>query len=69
MNEPSRFSQLLKGSRGIWTTERPNQLAAGLAYFGIFSFAPIIYIAFAVAGLFLDSGSLMDNALIRLEGS
>jgi uncharacterized BrkB/YihY/UPF0761 family membrane protein len=34
----------------IWVTERPTQLAAALAYYGMFSFAPVIYIAFALAG-------------------
>ena len=69
MNEAPKFTEFLKGLYRVWITERPNQLAAGLAYFGMFSFAPIILIAFAVAGLFLDSAELMDQAFARLEGA
>jgi uncharacterized BrkB/YihY/UPF0761 family membrane protein len=42
----------------IWITERHNTLAAALAYYGMFSFAPLIYIAFTVAGIFLDELAL-----------
>lgn len=38
----------------IWITERPSQLSAALAYYGMFSFAPIIFIAFGVVGIFAD---------------
>jgi membrane protein len=37
----------------IWITERPTQFAAALAYYAIFSFVPVIYIAFTVADLFV----------------
>lgn len=67
MSEAPKFRGFLKGVIRVWSVERPNQLAAGLAYFGMFSFAPLIYIAFIVAGLFLDSASLMDQAFTRLE--
>ena len=67
MSEAPKASDFFKGVLHIWSIERPNQLAAGLAYFGMFSFAPIIYIAFVVAGLFLDSTSLMEDVFARLE--
>jgi len=67
MSEAPKASDFFKGVLHIWSIERPNQLAAGLAYFGMFSFAPIIYIAFVVAGLFLDSASQMENVFVRLE--
>ena len=69
MSETPKFSGFFKGIYGVWVAERPNQLAAGLAYFGMFSFAPVIYIAFIVAGLFLDSASLMEDVYARLEES
>jgi uncharacterized BrkB/YihY/UPF0761 family membrane protein len=50
MDDAPKFTEFLKGLYSIWITERPNQLAAGLAYFGMFSFALVIYIAFLVAG-------------------
>jgi membrane protein len=51
----------------IWISERPTQLAAALAYFGLFSFAPVIYIAFTVAGLFFDQAALLDRFMAQLE--
>ena len=51
----------------IWITERPNQLAAALAYFGMFSFAPIIFIAFSVVGLFADQIAAANQFYERLE--
>jgi membrane protein len=51
----------------IWATERPGQLAAALAYYGMFAFAPVIFIAFWVAGLFIDQLSAVDQFYIRLE--
>lgn len=38
----------------IWIGERPGQLAAALSYYGMFSFAPVIYLAFRIADLFID---------------
>ena len=67
MSEAPNAIVFLKGVYRVWAIERPNQLAAGLAYFGMFSFAPVIYIAFIVAGFFLDSASLMENVLARIE--
>jgi membrane protein len=38
----------------IWVSEKPNQLAAALSYFGMFSFAAVIYIAFWLASFFIN---------------
>ena len=51
----------------IWISERPNQLAAALAYFGLFSFAPVIYIALSIAGVFVDQAAVLERFLNRLE--
>jgi membrane protein len=51
----------------IWATERPGQLAAALAYYGMFAFAPVIFIAFWVAGLFIDQLSAANQFYTRLE--
>jgi membrane protein len=37
-----------------WVSERPGQQAAALAYFGLFSMAPIIFIGFTIASLVLQ---------------
>jgi membrane protein len=53
----------------IWVSERPTQLAAALAYFGLFSFAPVIYIAFLVAGIFVDRSALLDRMITSVEAT
>jgi uncharacterized BrkB/YihY/UPF0761 family membrane protein len=40
----------------IWVSEKPNQLAAALSYFGMFSFAAVIYIAFWLASFIYQRG-------------
>jgi len=51
----------------IWVEERPAQLAAALAYYGMFSFVPLIFIAITMAGLFLEGSALTDRVFTRLE--
>jgi membrane protein len=51
----------------IWISERPSQLAAGLAYYGMFSFAPVIFIGYSVAGLFIDQLAAAERMYQRLE--
>ncbi len=53
----------------IWVAERPTQLAAALAYFGLFSFAPVIYIAFFVAGFFIDRSILLERMMANLQAT
>lgn len=51
----------------IWISERPSQLAASLAYCGMFSFAPVIYIGYLVAGLFIDQLEATERMYQRME--
>lgn len=51
----------------IWITERPTQLAAALAYYAMFSIAPVIFITFRVAGAIIDNVSLTEQVFARLE--
>jgi membrane protein len=50
----------------IWTLERPTVLAAALAYFGMFAFAPIIYVSLMIAGFFVDQLALTNKMLETL---
>ena len=48
-----------------------NQMAAALAFYGIFSLAPLIAISIAVAGVFIEPGAienLIDTELYKLLG-
>jgi membrane protein len=51
----------------VWAVEKPNQLVAALAYFGVFSFAPVIYIAYWLAGLFIDEAAAAERLYERVE--
>ena len=44
----------------IWITERPAQFAAALAYYSLFSFVPVIYVAYTLADLLLGRLSTAD---------
>jgi membrane protein len=58
--------EFIKEIYRIWVSERPTQLAAALAYFGLFSFAPVIYISFIVAGFFIDKSILLERLMTSL---
>jgi len=51
----------------IWVSERPALLAAALAYYGMFSLAPAIYIAFQVAGMFIDQFAAADQLFSQIQ--
>jgi membrane protein len=50
----------------IWYAERPTQLAAALAYYGLFALAPIVFVAFTVAGIFINSLETANRISQRL---
>ena len=50
----SKLVAFLKEIYGIWISERPTQFAAALAYYAIFSFVPVIYIAFTITELVIE---------------
>jgi membrane protein len=51
----------------IWISERPTQLAAALAYYSMFSFAPIIFVAVSIVELFIDEIDPASQFFQRLE--
>jgi len=51
----------------IWISEKPNQLAAALAYFGMISFAAVIYIAYRLAGVFINEAAAGERLYTRIE--
>ncbi|OGO61000.1 MAG: hypothetical protein A2029_03285 [Chloroflexi bacterium RBG_19FT_COMBO_47_9] len=59
--------QFIKELYSIWIAERPTQLAAALAYYGMFSFAPIIFVAVSIAGLFIENIDPASQLFQRLE--
>ncbi|MFC2023952.1 YihY/virulence factor BrkB family protein [Chloroflexota bacterium] len=51
---------------GIWTAERPARLAAALSYYAMFSLAPMLYVAIAVVGFFIDEGAVVDRLVVQI---
>jgi len=51
----------------IWVNEKPNQLAAALAYFGMLSFAAVFYIAYFIAGIFINEAAAAERLYTRIE--
>ena len=66
MNSRPSLKEFAKELYRIWATERPGQLAAALAYYGMFAFAPVIFIAFWVAGFFIEQFST-EQFFTRME--
>lgn len=64
MQQKPTLIEFFRGVYNIWLTERPSQLAAALAYFSLFSFAPIIYIAFKISSVVLNA-ALVESQIIE----
>ena len=67
MNKISVIRELVKEVSQIWVLKRPTLLAAALAYYGVFSFAPVIYLAFLLAGIFINEAAFAERFYGRLE--
>jgi membrane protein len=66
MDKRPSLIEFVKEIYSIWVNEKPNQLAAALAYFGMFSFAAVIYIAFRLAGIFIDEAAAAERFYTRV---
>ena len=64
MQKKPHLIDFFKEVYNIWITERPSQLAAALAYFSLFSFAPIVYIAYKISSLVL-SAALLESQIVE----
>ena len=51
---------------GIWSAERPSRLAAALAYYAMFSIAPMLYVAITVAGTFINEAAIVDRLVAQV---
>lgn len=58
---------LIKTTFSEWNADNASRLAAALAYYAIFSIAPLLVIAVAVAGFILGRGSARDELLRQVQ--
>ena len=50
----------------IWSARRPARLAAALAYYAMFSLAPMLYVAITVAGTFVNEAAIVDRLVAEV---
>ncbi len=61
MNRSAPILNFAKELIAAWNSDNPMRLAAALAYYSMFSFAPMLFIALTVAGLFIDTLAVADQ--------
>jgi membrane protein len=61
--------RFLKELFAAWGEGRSPQAAAALAYYSMFSFAPLLFIMLTVAGLFLDELMAAEELFTRLQNT
>ncbi|MGG6242017.1 YihY/virulence factor BrkB family protein [Nodosilinea sp. AN01ver1] len=64
---PKQVLRLLKQAFQEWNKDKASQLAAALAYYTLFSLAPLLILAIAIAGLFFDSVAVRDQLMSQVE--
>lgn len=67
MNLFTPIRDFIKDIIDEWGTHMPHRQAAALAYYGMFSFAPVLFIAVTVAGLFINELAMVDEIINRMN--
>ena len=68
MKALSNLFDLLKRAYQDWKEDRASRLAASLAYYTIFSIAPLLVIAIAVAGFIWERESVEAQVIAQIHG-
>src|ERR1051325_5005434 len=64
-----RLEWLIRDTFFRWIDDNPFQMAAALAYYTLFSIAPLLLIAIAVAGSFLGEKLRKNSLLVQFKTS
>ena len=67
MNLLKAIFSLIKETIGEYVKDRGTIYAAGLAYYGVFSIAPLLVFATAVAGRFIGRGAAGEQVALQLQ--
>lgn len=62
------ISKMLRQTYEEWKSDHASQLAAALAYYTVFSLAPLLVIAMAVAGFFWEQSAIEEQVLTQIQG-
>ena len=63
-----RIWRLIKETVKEWNEDKAARLAAALAYYTMFSLAPLLVIVIAIAGFFFDRGAGKDQLMQQIQG-
>ncbi len=64
---PKQVWRLLKEAFQEWNQDDASRLAAALAFYTIFSLAPLLILVIAIASLIFDQGTVQDEILQQIE--
>ena len=64
---PKQVWRVFKDAFGEWSKDNASRLAAALAYYTIFSIAPLLILVIAIAGLFFDSAAVRDQLMGQIQ--
>jgi membrane protein len=65
---PRRIWQITKSSVTAWQDDHAASMGGALAYYTLFSLAPVLIIAIAVAGFFLGEEAARGEIFVQLRG-
>lgn len=65
---PRSWKELLKQTGAEWTEDKVPRLGAALAYYAIFSLAPLLVISLAILGLVYEGDAARDELNKQLQG-
>lgn len=63
------IGQLIKATASRWSDDKASRLAAALAYFALFSVAPLLVIAIVIAGQIFSQSSIKTEILSQVQSS
>ncbi len=64
---PKQLWRVIKEAFEAWNRDNASRLAAALAYYTVFSIAPLLILVIAIAGLFFDSASVRDQLMDQIR--
>ena len=62
-----KYWSMLKNTFSEWSEDKASRLAAALAYYTIFSMAPLLIIVVAVAGIFFQRSTVQQAMLSQIQ--
>lgn len=64
---PKQVLRLIKEAFQAWNRDNASRLAAALAYYTVFSLAPLLILVIAIAGLFFDSAVVREQLMGQVQ--